>query len=156
MADTYAVERSATIKAPAEPIYAQIADFHRWTAWSPWEDLDPDMQRTYSGPDSGTGATYAWSGNRKAGEGRMEITEVVEPARVKVALDFLKPFKSSSTTTFDLRAEGEATRVTWTMTGPKTLMTRIMGLFKSMDKMIGPDFDKGLERLKAVAERPET
>jgi hypothetical protein len=86
----------------------------------------------------------------------MEITEAVEPSRVEVALNFVKPFKSSSTTTFDLEPEGEATRVTWTMTGPKTLMTRVMGLYKSMDKMIGPDFEKGLERLKAVAERPET
>lgn len=155
MADTYTVERSTTIKAPAEPIYAQIADFHKWTAWSPWEGLDPDMKRTYSGPDSGTGAQYGWSGNRKAGEGRMETTEAVEPSRVVIALDFLKPFKSSSVTTFELRPAGEATRVTWTMTGPRTLMTRVMGLFKSMDKMIGPDFEKGLERLKAVAERPE-
>lgn len=156
MANTYTVERSTTIKVPAKPIYAQISDFHRWTAWSPWEDLDPDLRRTYSGPDSGPGAIYAWSGNRKAGEGRMEITEAVEPSRVRVALDFLKPFKSSNITTFDLRPEGEATRVIWTMTGPMTLMTRMMGIFKSMDKMIGPDFEKGLARLKAVMERSET
>lgn len=154
MADTYTVERIATINAPATPIYAQIADFHHWTAWSPWDDLDPDMERTYSGPESGTGATYVWSGNRRAGEGRMEITEAVEPTRVSIALDFLKPFKSSSITTFDLTPDGETTRVTWTMTGPMTLMTRVMGIFKSMDKMIGPDFEKGLERLKVAAERP--
>jgi hypothetical protein len=155
MADTYTVERIATINGPAAPIYAQIADFRKWTGWSPWDDLDPDMERTYSGADSGTGAAYFWSGNRKAGEGRMEITEAVEPSRVRIALDFLKPFKSSSTTTFDLKPDGEATRVAWTMTGPMTLMTRVMGIFKSMDKMIGPDFEKGLERLKAVAEQPE-
>lgn len=155
MADTYTVERIATIKSPAAAIYAQIADFRKWTGWSPWDDLDPDMERTYSGADSGTGAAYFWSGNRKAGEGRMEITEAVEPSRVRIALDFLKPFKSKSTTTFDLIPEGEATQVTWTMTGPMTLMTRVMGIFKSMDKMIGPDFERGLERLKAVAERPE-
>jgi len=155
MVDSYTVERFATINAPAAPIYAQIVDFQNWTAWSPWDDLDPGMERTYSGSNSGTGAIYAWSGNRKAGEGRMEITEVVEPSRVSIALDFLKPFKSSSTTTFHLNPDGEATRVTWTMTGPMTLMTRVMGIFKSMDKMIGPDFEKGLERLKTVAERPD-
>lgn len=156
MTDTYSVERSATIKAPAASIYEQIVDFHRWTAWSPWEGLDPDLERTYSGPDRGLGATYVWSGNRKAGEGRMEITKAVEPSRVEVALNFVKPFKSSSTTTFDLKPEGDATRVTWTMIGPKTLAARVMGLFKSMDKMIGPDFEKGLGQLKAVAERAET
>ncbi len=135
-------------------IYPEIADFHRWTGWSPWEDLDPDLQRTYGGPGSGPGATYAWSGNRKAGEGRMEITEAVEPSTVTIALNFLKPFKSSSITAFVLSMDGEATRVTWTMTGPMTLMTRVIGIFKSMDKMIGPDFEKGLRRLKAVVERP--
>ncbi|MDH3306083.1 MAG: SRPBCC family protein [Acidimicrobiia bacterium] len=152
MADTYTVQRSVSIDAPAASIYPHLIDFHRWTAWSPWEDLDPNLQRTYSGPDAGPGAIYTWSGNRKAGEGRMEVTEAAEPAKVVVAVDFLKPFKSSSITTIEMNENGEATEVTWTMSGPKTLMTRVMGIFTSMDKMIGPDFEKGLTRLKAVAE----
>lgn len=152
MADIYTVERTTTIAAPAEKVYAQIVDFHNWRAWSPWDDLDPDMQRSYSGADSGVGAAYAWSGNRKAGEGKMEITEAVEPSTVQIALDFLKPFKSSSTTTFNLKPQGDTTKVTWTMTGPKTLMTRVVGVFKSMDKMVGPDFEKGLTQLKGASE----
>jgi hypothetical protein len=152
MTDMYTVVRSTTINAPAETIYQQIADFHNWGAWSPWDDLDPDMQRSYSGPDSGVGAGYAWSGNRKAGKGTMKITEAVEPASVQIALEFLKPFKSSNTTTFNLQPQGESTEVTWTMTGPNTLMTRIMGIYKSMDKMIGPDFEKGLTQLKGATE----
>lgn len=152
MADNYVVERSKAIQAPAEAVYAEIVDFHRWTAWSPWEDIDPNLQRTYSGPDAGAGARYAWSGNRKAGEGSMEITEAVDNARVVIDLRFIKPFKSHSTTTFHLNPDGESTRVTWTVTGPMTLMTRIMGVFKSMDKLIGPDFEKGLRRLKSVVE----
>ena len=114
------------------------------------------MQRSYSGADSGVGAGYAWAGNRKAGEGKMEITEAVEPSNVQNALDFLKPFKSSSTTTFNLKPQGETTEVTWTMTGPKTLMTRVMGVFKSMDNMVGPDFEKGLTQLKGATEQPES
>jgi hypothetical protein len=137
-------------------VYAQIVDFRNWRNWSPWDDLDPDMQRSYSGADSGVGAGYAWAGNRKAGEGKMEITEAVEPSSVQVALDFLKPFKSSSTTTFNLKPQGETTEVTWTMTGPKALMTRVMGVFKSMDKMVGPDFEKGLTQLKGATEQPES
>jgi uncharacterized protein YndB with AHSA1/START domain len=156
MADIYTVERTRTINAPAEEVYAQIVDFRNWRNWSPWDDLDPDMQRSYSGADSGVGAGYAWAGNRKAGEGKMEITEAVEPSSVQVALDFLKPFKSSSTTTFNLKPQGETTEVTWTMTGPKTLMTRVMGVFKSMDKMVGPDFEKGLTQLKGATEQPES
>ena len=85
----------------------------------------------------------------------MEISEAAEPSEVKIALEFLKPFKSRSTTTFSLKPQGEGTEVTWTMVGPTTFMTRVMGIFKSMDKMIGPDFEKGLGRLKAVAETPE-
>ena len=156
MPTPYIVERSVIVDARAERLYREIADFRRWTAWSPWEGLDPDLQRTYSGPDTGLGSTYVWAGNRKAGVGRMEITDVVDASKVKIALAFLKPFKSSSTTSFDLSPDGDKTRVTWTMTGPRTLMIRVMGLFKSMDKMIGPDFEKGLERLKAVAEGPES
>lgn len=110
------------------------------------------MEKTYSGPDSGVGAKYAWSGNRKVGQGSMEITDASEPSSVGIALEFLKPFKASNTTRFSLEPAGEGTAVTWTMTGRNTLMIRIMGIFRSMDKMVGPDFERGLERLKSVAE----
>lgn len=151
--DNYTVERSATIAAAPERIYEQVVDFHRWTRWSPWEDADPGMERTYSGSDSGPGAAYAWSGNRKAGQGRMRITEVQEPTGVTVDLEFDKPFKSHNTIQFVLTAEGsDRTHVRWVMTGPKTLATKVIGLFTSMDKVVGPDFEKGLARLKDVVE----
>jgi uncharacterized protein YndB with AHSA1/START domain len=152
--DTYTVERSATIAAPPARVYGQIADFHNWTAWSPWEGLDPAMERTYSGAGSGTGAVYAWSGNRKAGRGRMEIVDATEPSRVQIDLIFEKPWKARNDTVFTIQPEGSGSRVTWSMTGNKTLTTKAMGLVKSMDKMVGPDFEKGLARLKAVAEKP--
>jgi len=156
MADTYVVERSAVIDAAAESIYAMIVDFHAWPSWSPWEDIDPDMSRTYSGADSGSGAAYEWSGNKKAGAGRMEIVDTTPPDRVVIDLRFDKPFKSRNNLTFALVpvAGGEAgpTRVTWTMVGPRTLMTRVMGIFTSMDKLVGKDFEKGLERLRTVTE----
>jgi uncharacterized protein YndB with AHSA1/START domain len=147
----FEVKRETTISASRAAVYALLADFHRWRAWSPWEDLDPDLSRTYSGPDAGKGAVYEWSGNRKAGAGRMEITDAVEPSKVQIALQFLKPFKSSNTTTFDLVERDGATHVTWRMVGPKTFMTRVMGIFTSMDKVVGKDFEQGLERLKVAA-----
>ena len=150
--DTFTIERKATIGAPAATIYALVADFHTWGQWSPWEDIDPEMQRTFSGAESGVGAVYEWSGNRKAGSGRMEITEADEPTVVTIDLQFLKPFKAHNTTTFTLLAEGDSTAVSWTMTGPMTFMTKVMGIFKSMDAMVGPDFEKGLAQLKAAAE----
>jgi uncharacterized protein YndB with AHSA1/START domain len=150
--DQYEVVRSTTIAAPAATVHGLIDDFHRWPGWSPWEDIDPGMRRTYAGADSGVGAVYEWSGNRKAGEGRMEITESTEPSRVVIALEFIKPFKSSNTTTFELQEQDGTTTVTWRMVGPKTFATKVMGIFKSMDKMIGPDFEKGLAQLTAAAE----
>jgi uncharacterized protein YndB with AHSA1/START domain len=151
--DTYTVERSTTIAAPRERIYEQLADFHNWTNWSPWEGMDPAMKRTYSGADAGAGAAYAWSGNRKAGQGRMEITDASQPSWVQIALTFEKPFRSRSQTVFDIQPDGSQSRVTWTMIGEQTLMTKAMGIFTSMDKMIGPDFEKGLSQLKATTEQ---
>jgi len=151
--DTYTVERSARIDAPPARVYAQIANFRQWPKWSPWEDVDPNLQRTYSGAESGLGAVYAWSGNRKAGQGRMEITEADEPSLVRIDLVFEKPWKARNDTSFVIRPEGLGSHVTWSMTGQRTLITKAMSVFKSMDKFLGPDFEKGLARLKATAER---
>jgi hypothetical protein len=150
---TYRVERSTTIAAPAADVFARINDFHRWIDWSPWEGIDPNMQRRYEGVDAGLGAIYEWEGSRKVGKGRMEIVDADEPSTVGIALDFVKPFKSSNQCRFDLVPEGAGTRVTWTMIGPKTFMTKVMGIFTSMDKLVGKDFEKGLAQLKATAER---
>lgn len=153
MADEYVVQRSVDVAAPPTSVYERVVDLRRWREWSPWEGLDPDLRRTYGGPDAGVGQTYAWSGNRRAGQGTMAITEAVDGERVAIDLVFEKPFRSESVTTFVLRPAGEgSTRVTWTMRGPKTLVSRVMGLFTSMDRMIGPDFERGLDRLRQVSE----
>lgn len=144
----YTVHRSTTIAAAPERIQPLIADLHAWQQWSPWEDLDPDLQRDYSGAERGVGAKYAWSGNKKAGEGTMEIVEA-EPRRVAVAVSFEKPMKSSSTSTFTLEPVAEGTRVTWTMTGEHSIFTRIAGPLGLFDRMIGKDFEKGLAALSA-------
>ena len=150
--DTYTVERSTTVQAEPARVYEQLEDFHNWQGWSPWEGLDPDMQRTFSGPERGVGAVYGWTGNRKAGEGRMEITRADAPSEVQIDLQFIKPFKASSVVTFALAPQGDGTRVVWTIVGEKTFGVKLMGLFRSMDKMIGPDLEKGLTQLKQVSE----
>lgn len=149
MTEYTVVERSTTIAAPAESIEPFLTDFHQWRDWSPWEDVDPDLKRTYGGPASGVGTSYEWAGNRKAGAGRMEITSVTTTA---VALDlvFTKPFKSDSRSHFGLEPVADGTRVTWQVLTPKTFLTRIMGVFMNLDKMVGPDLEKGLVRLKAA------
>jgi hypothetical protein len=149
---TYEVKRTTTINAQPQQIYGKIVNLHEWVSWSPWEGIDPDMSKRYTGPDSGVGASYAWNGNRKVGEGKMTITDVAEPGRVALDLHFLKPFKAENETAFDLEPAGEGTQVTWTMTGNHTILSRIMGVFVSMDKMVGKDFEKGLAQLKADVE----
>jgi uncharacterized protein YndB with AHSA1/START domain len=153
MADqTYTVERSTTIDATPDVVYAQLADFHNWARWSPWEDVDPEMQRTYSGSPSGAGAVYAWQGNRKAGRGRMEITGVTPASRVVLDLVFEKPFKARNDTYFRIEPQGSSSHVTWSMTGKQTALTKVMSVFVTMETFLGRDFEKGLSRLKAVCE----
>ena len=91
--DIFRIQRVATIKAPAESIFALINDFHRWGSWSPWESKDPAMKRTFSGAESGKGAVYAWDGNKNVGSGRMEILDTSAPSKIVIKLDFFTPFE---------------------------------------------------------------
>ena len=150
--DTFRVQREIDIKAPPEKVFALIDDFHRWTAWSPWEKLDPAMRRTYGGPANGKGANYAWEGSGKVGAGRMEIVDSTSPSRIQIQLDFLKPFEAHNTAEFTLQPEGDHTHVTWAMYGPSPFISKVMGLFFSMDVMIGKDFEAGLANLKSAAQ----
>ncbi|WP_426299982.1 SRPBCC family protein [Arthrobacter sp. R-11] len=149
---TFSVSRNAFIPAPAAEIFPLVNDFHKWTAWSPWEAVDPNLKRSYSGNESGVGAKYTWSGNNKAGSGNMEIVNAVEPTKINIRLEFTKPMKAVNPTEFTFSPEGEGTRVTWTMTGEnKTFMSKVFALFMNMDKLVGKDFEKGLASLGAAA-----
>ncbi len=151
--DTFRVERSTDIKASPEKVFALINDLHSWTMWSPYEKKDPAMKRQHSGAASGKGAIYEWDGDKQVGKGRMEITESSPPSRVVIKLDFLSPFEAHNTAEFILQAQGDSTHVTWAMYGPATFVSKLMGLFFSMDKMVGDDFEIGLANLKVLAER---
>jgi hypothetical protein len=151
--DAFRIERSATIKAPADRIFEILNDLHRWGAWSPWEKLDPAMKKTYSGAASGPGAVYDWEGNKQVGQGRMEITQTLPPAQLTIKLDFFKPFEAHNTAEFKLDRQGDNTNVTWAMFGRQPFMLKVMGLFMSMDKMVGKDFETGLANLKSLTEK---
>lgn len=152
--DNFRVRRSIAINAPAERVFPLIADFRAWDAWSPWEKKDPAMKRSFGGAQSGAGATYAWEGNKEVGQGSMRIVEAQAPEKVALKLDFLKPFEAHNDVVFALAPQGQATRVTWTMTGPTPFLGKIVHVFLDMDKMVGGDFEAGLAALKAAAERP--
>ncbi len=151
--DNFRVERQINIKAPPDRIFALISDFHRWSEWSPWEKIDPTMKRSFSGTANGEGAVYAWEGSGKAGAGRMEILSAPPSTKVQIKLDFIKPFEGHNTAEFTLNPLGTDTQVSWVMYGPAPFISKLMGIFFNMDKMIGADFETGLINLKAAAEK---
>ena len=148
----FEVVRTTRVAAPPERVHALIEDFREWRRWSPWEEVDPDLRREYSGPDSGPGARYAWEGNRKAGKGDMEILDA-QPNRIEVRLSFEKPWKATNTVVFDLTPSGTtATDVAWRMLGETRGVAALFSRVMPMDRMVGKDFEKGLSRMKAAAE----
>ena len=153
--DSFTVRRSAVMQAPAERIFPWIDDFQQWTKWSPWERRDPAMKRSFSGPDSGKGAVYAWDGNKNVGSGRMEILDASSPSKIAIKLDFFKPFEAHNTAEFTFAPERDAsaTNVTWVMQGPSSFMSKVMQVFTNFDAMIGRDFEAGLANLKALTEQ---
>ena len=150
--DTFRVARSIHIDAPAAEIFPYIDDFQAWAAWSPFEKMDADLQKTYSGAARGVGACYAWAGKR-AGSGSMEVQTADAPSRVVIDLKFTKPMKANNTAEFTVEPDGTGSKVTWAMTGPMTLMTRLMHAVFPMDKMVGPMFEDGLKALKTLSDK---
>jgi uncharacterized protein YndB with AHSA1/START domain len=148
---TYTVERSATVAAPPATVFALVDDFQAWERWSPWEDLDPNMKRTFGGPPSGVGARYGWVGNEDVGEGEMTIVASRPPEAIDIDLHFVAPFESSSRTEFRFQPDGDGTKVTWRMTGENNFVSKAFTLFMDMDAMIGGDFEKGLAGLDTAA-----
>jgi len=151
--NTLRVQRATSIKAPADRIFPMINDFRQWRTWSPYENKDPAMNRTYEGAGSGKGAVYAWDGNNNVGSGRMEILETSVPSKITIKLDFFKPFEGHNTAEFTMLPQGDVTNLTWTMSGPAVFMSKLMQVFMNLDHMIGRDFEVGLANLKKLAEK---
>ena len=151
--DSFRVERSPTVAAPAAKLFPLINDLHRFNTWNPYNRKDPAMQGTYSGPAAGPGAVFDFQGNKEVGKGRIGITTSTEPSAVTMQLDMFEPFEVHNIVMFSLVPEGGATRVIWAMHGPSPFIARLMGIFFSMDQMIGKDFEAGLSHLKALAEQ---
>lgn len=150
---TFRVSRTATIAAAPADVFALVNDFHNWDGWSPWAKLDPAMKTTHAGPESGQGAVYSWVGNSDVGEGSMTITDSQPASRVAITLEFIKPFASTADNVFEFAPAAAGTRVTWTMSGDNNFLSKAFCLFMGgMDKMIGPDFERGLAQMKAAAE----
>ncbi len=145
-------ERSAEMAAAPEVIFPQVNNLRNWDAWSPWSKMDPNMDKSFSGPDAGVGAQYAWSGNNQIGEGTMEIVESIPNQNVRLVLTFVRPFKGTNNAEFTFTPVAGGTLVTWAMFGENNFVAKAMGLFMDMDKMIGKNFDDGLADMKAIVE----
>lgn len=151
--DRFHVERSVQIAAPPENAFVHVNDFHGWSAWSPYEKLDPDMERSYEGAPSGVGAIYAWkSDTNEVGEGRMTILKSERPRSIVIELQFITPFPATNVVTFRFEPTAGGTRVTWAMDGTNTFMGKAVSLFMDFDQLVGSDFERGLASLKALAE----
>jgi Polyketide cyclase / dehydrase and lipid transport len=151
--DDFEVRREADIAAAPSRVFGFINDFGQWPKWSPWEKMDLEMKKDFSGSSMGKGSVYSWKGNKKVGEGRMEILDSQPSSSVKIDLQFLAPFKAHNQTLFTLVPSGNSTHVIWSMTGKKAFMMKLMGVFMDMDKMVGKDFEAGLATLKMEAEK---
>jgi hypothetical protein len=146
------VEREIAIEAGPELVFPWVNDLRRFTQWSPWARLDPQMTTAFEGPDSGVGARYSWQGNRNVGSGRLTVTESLLNEKVGMRLEFFEPFAATNEVSFRLSGEGSSTRLSWAMSGRKDFASKIGSVFFDMEGMIGKDFEKGLASLKALAE----
>jgi hypothetical protein len=150
--DIFQVERSTRIKAAPERLHGLINDLHQFNAWNPYNRKDPAMRPAYRGPASGPGAAFDFQGNTDVGKGSIEIVDSA-PGKVTMKLDMLEPFEGHNLIEFRLVPQGDTTEVTWAMHGPNRFIGKLLGVFMNMDRMVGRDFEAGLENLRAQAER---
>jgi len=108
----FRITRSAAIPVPTSAVFAQVNDFHKWQAWSPWARLDPAAKNTFEGASSGEGAIFQWAGNKEVGEGRMTLMESHPNELIRIKLEFLKPFQATNTAEFTFKPEGDQTIIT--------------------------------------------
>ena len=148
----FRIARSAQVSAPAAVVFSLLNDFHQWGKWSPWEKLDPSMQKTFSGPETGVGASYAWVGNSKAGEGSMVVLDSQPDERLSIKVRFIKPFAATNQSTFELRPAAGGTEVRWIMEGENGFAAKAFSLFVNMDKFLGKEFEEGLAKLNSAAQ----
>lgn len=151
--DIFVVSRTTTIAASPEKIFPLIDDYQNWGQWSPYEKIDPNMKRTFSGASRGKGSIYEWTGNKNIGHGRMEILESSPSSRILIKLDFFTPFEAHNMAEFTLAPVPTGTDVTWQMRGPLPFMAKVMHTVFNVDRMVGNQFAEGLASMKAAAEK---
>ncbi len=148
--EDFRIERTARIGAPPDVVFSIINDLRQWSRWSPYDKRDPNMKKTFDGPSTGPGASYAWNGNNQVGEGRLTILESKPGELVSMTLEFSRPFKCKNQVNFKLVPSEGGTRMSWIMDGKNNFMAKAMSVVMNMDKMVGKDFEQGLANLDGV------
>ncbi len=149
---SYVVNRTTLVNAPDSVIYKNIANFNNFYQWNPWAKMEPSAKVKFSGTPLQPDHLYEWKG-KETGSGYMKILTVIPNRQVDMELKFLEPFESVADTKFDIAPEGNGNKVTWTMSSEHNMLTQWMCVFKSMDSMIGKDFENGLRSLKKQSEK---
>jgi uncharacterized protein YndB with AHSA1/START domain len=149
----FEVSRSTEIDAPPDAVFEQVNDLHKWGAWDPWATLDPNATTTFDGPGAGKGAKMSWDGNDKVGAGSMTIVDAKTPDSIALLLQFKRPMEGVADTLFTFTpVEPGKTKVTWKMSGENGFIGKAFSLIMDCEKMVGPDFERGLAGLKKVSE----
>lgn len=143
----YDVKRSRVIDVPQQVVYHNIMDYRNWSVWGPWQEQDPSLRYFYPEKSSGIGGSYSWQG--KDGPGNMETLNATPYSDIKQKIVF-EGFEPAEIY-WNLKKVETGTKVTWGMRGRKNFLFKFYTLIGGpMDKIIGPMYERGLEKLDSV------
>ena len=153
--EEYLIKRDVTINAKPESIFRYLVSMKNADSWMPWKEHDPQVNNTYSGPEEGVGAISSWESPGQMGTGKAEVVSVIPNQSVKTKITYTKPMEMSQDSEFILTPMGEGTQMTWTVSGKQPFIARLICTltFMNMDKYVGGMFEKGLNKLKTLAEK---
>ncbi len=147
------VSRSIEIAEPAATVFPLVSDLRRFNDWSPWFDRDPNAAYTFTGPTDGVGQTFHWKSDKpEVGSGSMTVQRLDPNKEVEISLEFTD--RGTATTWIDLEPDSAGTKVAWKFSTDLGFnpVDRYFGLM--FDGLVGPDYERGLARLKTLAETP--
>lgn len=146
------ITRSTVINAPKAVVFEQIVKFKNWPHWSPWYEMEPTVQMEYFGTDGEPGSGYKWKGDaKKTGEGEM-TNKGVTADEMNFGVHFIKPMDGKGDGTFTVTDTAGGTKVTWKLVSHMKYPFNALQLFMNMDKMVGKDFERGLQLMKQYCE----
>ncbi len=150
---TFLVAREISIKATPEVIFTHINNAKKANDWMPWKEIDQEAVMVELGPEEGVGSGSKWDSKGQMGTGQAVVIESVPNVKVVTQLTYTKPMEMSQLATVSLSPnESGDTNVRWEVTGENTFMGRLMCIFMDMDKIVGQQFEKGLNNLKRIVE----